>query len=378
MILHSIQNIGNGTILCFISMLIPALSASCGEWTSLADTNVSRQYPGLVHLPGNRILAVTGHPLGGKSIDSAEIYDISKNIWVPTDSLAVPRNGVQPGGLIMLPNGKVLIAGSGSGSRSVHEAELFDPESETWSTTGSMSVPRCVHTSTQLDDGRVLVVGGIDWTTNEVHPTAEIYDFVTGMWVTAGTMQNPRWNHRAIKLSDGKVLVIGGASTASSEEGILASTELFDPKTGTWSATSPMRRARRSLGATLLDDGRVIVVGGKKSPREKFRQLSDVEIYDPNTKNWSDAAPLVEGRWGPSVTRLDNGEVLVVGGMYGRVGRRKSAEIFDPVRGTWRDAGQLSKARNGHRAILLKDGSVLIVGGYSGAQYLTSCEVYKP
>lgn len=365
-------------ILCCVYAAALAFSASAGEWQEVAAMNESRQYPGLARLANGRILAVTGHPLGGNSIASAEIYDPAEDTWTLTGSLNVPRNGVEPGGLTMLPNGKILITGGGTAARSVHEAELYDPASGTWSETGFMAHSRCVHTSTQLEDGRVLVAGGIDWATNEVHASAEVYDYESATWIAAGAMRTPRWNHRAVRLADGRVLVLGGVSNASRDEHVLSSAEIYDPQTGTWFETTPMRHARRAPGAVLLRDGRVLVAGGKGPPGPRFREMIEVDIYNPATEAWTGAAPLAQGRWGPSATLLGNGQVLVAGGMYGRVGRRKSAEIFDPVRGAWRNAGALHDARNGHRAIALDDGRILIVGGYSGAYYLRSCEVYVP
>lgn len=351
------------------------LPSQAGEWQQFSSMNETRQYPGLARLADGRILAVTGHPLQGKSLASAEIYDPATNRWTPTGSLSVPRNGVQPGGLIMLPNGKVLIAGSGSGSRSVHEAELFDPSTNTWSETGPMSVPRCVHTSTQLKDGRVLVAGGIDWTTNEVRASTEIFDHASGKWTPAGAMSTPRWNHQAVRMDDGRILVMGGAHSDSEEGNVLASAEIFDPENGKWESTSPMRDARRALGSVLLKDGRVLVAGGKAA---KNTPLSATEIYDPQTRQWTAAQPLAQARWGPSITLLDGGDVLVVAGMPGRFGRSKSAERFDPASGKWEDAGELKTQRNGHRAIKLDNDQVLIVGGFSGFQYLSSCELYVP
>jgi hypothetical protein len=107
--------------------------------------------PGLALLPDGNVLAVTGHPLGGKSLASAEIYDVRKNVWTSTGSLQIPRNGVEPSGLASLPNGLFLIAGGGTANRSVHEAELYDYNTGTWTSTSSMQLPRCVHSATQLN-----------------------------------------------------------------------------------------------------------------------------------------------------------------------------------------------------------------------------------
>ncbi len=104
--------------------------ASAGTWETAASTNVTREYPGLAVMPDGRILAVTGHPLRGKGLGqglaSAELYDVDRDEWTATGSMNLPRGGVQPGGLVTLPNGMVLITGGGSANRSVHETELYD------------------------------------------------------------------------------------------------------------------------------------------------------------------------------------------------------------------------------------------------------------
>lgn len=358
-----------------VAPLAPA--AYAGEWSTAASTNVTREYPGLAVMRDGRVLAVTGHPLGGKSLDSAELYDPQRDAWTATGSLNVARNGVQPGGLITLPGGKVLIVGGGSANRSVHEAELFDYDTGKWTPTGAMSVPRCVHTVTQLDSGNVLVTGGIDWLTDEVSDTAEVYDHKTGKWSKTGTMHTPRFNHRAVKLRDGKVLVMGGIR-ASDESRVVAGAEIYDPDSGTWRETAPMHTARRSHAAVLLRDGRVLVAAGASGDKRSKRQLASVEIFDPQTERWTPAAPLRQSRWGPTADVLGDGRVLVTGGAIDPFAARSSAELYDPQQNTWSDAGQLRQARNGHRSILLKNGRVLIVGGHFVGRYLSSCEIYTP
>jgi len=347
-----------------------------GEWSAAASMNTPRQYPGLARLADGRILAVTGHPLGGQSLSSAEIYDPAKDTWTPTGSLNVARNGVGTEGLAVLGDGRVLIAGGGTGSRSADEVELFDPETETWSLTGAMREARSNHTMTVLPDGRVLVTGGIDWTTDEVLDSAEIFDPTTGSWTQTRPMSGPRTNHGAVALSNGLVLIAGGAAE-SDVAGELPTAELFNPVTLTFRMTGVMREARRAFRLILLSDGRALAVGGAlASPGGRSNELAGVELFDPETERWSDAAPLLEARWGATATVLRDGRVLVTGGMYGRAGRRRSVEIYDPAVDAWVTGAPLQQTRNGHRDSVLDDGRVLIVGGFSGRDYLTSCEVY--
>ncbi len=358
------------------SIMAPQVCA--GEWKTAGSTNVTREYPGLALLPDGKVLAVTGHPLGGKSLASAEIYDPKRDVWTPTGSLAVPRNGVQHGGLIRLPNGKYFLAGGGSGRRSVHEVELYDAASGTWSMTGAMATPRCVHTVTQLEDGNIVAAGGIDWLTDEVHATAEVYDHASAMWKETGAMATPRFSHRAVRLGDGRVLVTGGHSAYPDQTQVVASAEIYDPAKGTWRETAPMHAARRSHTAIVLADGRVLVAGGATGEKRANPALASAEVFDPNTEQWTEVKRMRESRWGPTATLLPDGKVLVTGGGVGPYGSRRSAELFDPATGSWSDAGQLKQARNGHRSITLADGRVLIVGGHYVGRYLDSCEVYEP
>lgn len=359
-----------------------ASNAVAGSWGKVASTNVTREYPGLAVMPDGKVLAVTGHPLkdplNNRGIASAELYDVVRDEWRATGSLNVPRGGVQPKGLITLPNGKVLITGGGSGNRSVHEAELYDYETGKWTMTGSMTVPRCVHTVTQLASGNVLAAGGIDWLTEEVHATAEVYDYKLGKWTQTASMHTPRFVHSAVRLLDGKVLVVGGNSAYPGYDYVVADAEIYDPESGTWRETTPMKTARRSCGAVLLHDGRVLVIGGAAGGKNANRQLDSVEVFDPKTEAWTSIAPLREARWGPTADVLRDGRVLVTGGAIGPIGARRSAELFDPERGSWTDAGNLAQSRNGHRSIMLEDGRILIVGGHYVGRFLASCEVYDP
>jgi hypothetical protein len=361
----------------FVAGYLMGFHAWSGSWTEVASLNVPRQYPGLARLPDGRILAVTGHPLFGRSLDSAEIYDSVLNTWTPTGSLNVARNGVSPEGLIILSDGRILIAGGGTAARSANEVELFDPSTYTWSLTFPMNEARCNHTTTLLADGRVLVTGGIDWSTDTVLSSAELYDPKTATWILAGPMSTTRTNHAAVRLSDGRVLVSGG-TRMSDFAGELADAEIFDPATGKFEPTGPMQEGRRAFAMTLLPDGNVLAIGGAGgAPGAVNAQLDSAEIFKPDEGTWTRVGSLIEARWGPDAILLRSGRVLVSGGMHGRVGRRKSAEIFDPASRSFMSAGTMHHARNGHRSIMLDDGRVLIVGGFSGDSELVSCEVYE-
>jgi N-acetylneuraminic acid mutarotase len=142
-------------------------------------------------------------------------------------------------------------------------------------------------------------------------------------------LNTARYDQTATLLPSGKVLVAGGQNTNYSA--ILASAELYDPASGTWTVTGSMHTARRSHRATLLDNGQVLVVGG-----ENYVSLASAELYDPASGTWTTTGSLNTPRRWHTVTLLPNGKVLVAGGQNLQpVSILASAELYDPTSGTW-------------------------------------------
>src|SRR5437016_3158178 len=144
-------------------------------------------------------------------------------------------------------------------------------------------------------------------------------------------------------------------------------------------SSATMATARRNSTATLLQNGKVLVVGGNNGPA-----LASAELYDPVTNIWSNAANMVSPRTHHSATLLQNGKVLVAGGfasvyLPGSSGRPvySSPELYDPRTNTWSSAGQAA-GRFQHAATLLNNGKVLVAGGFDGFNALASAELYDP
>ncbi len=124
-----------------------------------------------------------------------------------------------------------------------------------------MHYARVSHTATLLSNGQVLVVGGFSGV-GDYLASAELYDPTTGVWTTTGSLATARYHHTATLLSNGQVLVAGGIGVA----GTLATAELYDPATGVWMPTRSMANAREEHTATLLFSGNVLVSGGDDYP----------------------------------------------------------------------------------------------------------------
>jgi hypothetical protein len=241
-----------------------------------------------------------------------------------------------------------------------------------------LATARGGHSATLLDDGRVLVVGGYNGPGGDFYATtaaAELYDSSTRRWTARGSMTTPRGGHTATLLPDGRVLVVGGdASLVSGGGPILTSAELYDPSTGRWTATGSMADPRVAFAATLLPDGRVLVAGGRWAA-SAGEGLATAELYDPGSGRWAATGSMAEERQnGHTATLLTDGLVLVVGD-----GHTTSAELYDPGSGQWTATASILVAPNGTATRLL-DGRVLVVGrGCSGeGNELPSAEVYDP
>src|SRR5438270_10739182 len=152
-----------------------------------------------------------------------------------------------------------------------------------------------------------------------------------------GALISARENHTATLLQDGRVLVAGGDNAG----GWLASAELFDPATGTWSPATSMATPRRYHTATLLEDGRVLVAGGSRGPGAILRSA---ELYDPPTNRWAPAASMKTPRAYAAAVELTDGHVLITGGLgSGTAGdTAASAELYDPATNSWSTAGNMN------------------------------------
>jgi hypothetical protein len=186
-------------------------------------------------------------------------------------------------------------------------------------------------------------------------------------WAPAGSMASPHGTHTATLLPNGKVLVLGGLSSPSSQS---REAELYDPASGTWSVATPVASPRYGHTATLLPNGKVLVAGGM--------YLASAELYDPATGTWSTTGSMAAVRSSHEAVLLPNGKVLVAGG-YGSSGSRlASAELYDPATGAWSTTGSMAIARENCAATLLANGKVLVSAGYTNGSAITSAEVYDP
>ena len=339
-------------------------------------------------------ITVTPLALGSGSSYSGVFVNISSMKNIRSNSTAT-----------LLATGRVLMAGGlANGGSATDRAEFFNPEARAFghfSSAGSMVKPRAYHAAAILMNGKVLLSGGID-TNNTPLTSSEIYDPATNTFTATGSMTTPRWMHSATLLASGKVLIAGGTSVApAASSGIegnlpLASAEIYDPVTGTFTALNvKMVQPRYDHTATLLLNGKLLLSGGQGSSGQK---LPDTELFDPVAKSFTSTAgnmmvdPTADtGRWLFAALLLRDGSVLVDGGDGGFIAGTPSylstAQTYNPVTNRFTDlVGQMTYARAHHAAAMRVDGNILVVGGIGAnvsnplnippADFLNSAEIF--
>lgn len=230
-----------------------------------------------------------------------------------------------------------------------------------WTATGSLASPRSRHVAVPLAGGKVIVMGG-------GLATTEIYDPTTGTFASSGSLPAGRDELGVATLASGKILVAGGSLAAS---GATTSTAyLYDPALGTFAATGSMTVERKSATVTTLKSGKVLVAGGDTNTGI----TASAELYDPTTGTFSSTGPMQAARDMHTATLLGSGKVLVEGGVNGGVSL--NGELYDPTAGTFSNTGAESSFRNGQTATLLPSGKVLITGGATLSD--ATADIYDP
>ena len=369
--------------------------------------------------------------------DSIKDVDIGcdRGTWLPTDSMSIARDGCQPsllqdgrvlitgGGIppdetmlntlntgeifdpatmsftklsstmsvhrtghiqVTLPDGRVLIAGGRTsevpdipGAKVHKSADIFDPETNTFSPTGPLNVARRDAAAVVLDDGRVLIIGGgdgCDMVLTVGIDSAEIYDTATGTFeLLASKMSVPRQFLNAVKMPDGTVLIFGG-SEGPGLENPTKKVDCFDPVTETFTEIGEMNAPRIYSVASLLRDGRVLLV----SSWNGMAIGNDAEIYDPETNSFTSIEGPVHAQTVQMGIRLLDGTVLCPAGLNVKIQHTTSAYLYRPETNDFVFTDSLQYARKLQDLLLLPDGRPIIIGGFDSILHIPNGEIYTP
>jgi hypothetical protein len=292
----------------------PAASAQAtpqGAFSPLPGTqSLDRLFARAVSLDDGRVLI-----FGGIAAAPVQVFD--------PDTGSVTTTGASQPGLIgaavaPLPGGRVLVAGgylASSTGQKTASAQIFDPSSGSWTATGSLSTARQQPAAAPLPDGRVLVAGGVD-ATGHASSTAEIFDPATGSFSPTGGLAHTAPEEEAAPLPDGRVLLLDQHTA-----------QLFDPSTGTFTLAPNQPVVSRGYATlTPLADGRVLIAGGVD---QDFAIVASAEIFDPATETFTASATMASPRWSAAAALLPDGRVLIAGGSSTFAGGTPDgAEVF--------------------------------------------------
>lgn len=277
----------------------------------------------------------------------------------------------------LLDDGRVLLAGGAKPVTperarvcdfddpcTLASAELVDAEARTSALVTPMRVPREAHAAVAVPGG-VLVVGGLfsGGACLRTPGAVEHFDVERGTWSDAAPLPGLIAPALAV-LASGEILVSGGLGAGMPSAGSVG----WDPADRVWRSRADLPRGRYLHAAVVLEDGRVLVAGGLGArPGGQLEALSSTCIYDARTRTWTETAPLIQARAEHTLTLLEDGSVLAIGGYGDEPAILASAELFRPANATWSALPSLTRARTGHTTTALGDGRALVVGGTGGS-----------
>ena len=337
---------------------------SPGTFAPTGSMNTARALHTATLLLDGRVLIAGGTRSSSNPIlalASAELYDPATGTFAAAGDMTTARIG---GTATLLPDGRVLITGSDNrpGSSAGTSAELYDPTTGTFTATGGMAAPHCC--ATLLNNGKVLMIGG---------PSAELYDPSTGTFTATGSMTTDG-RHEATLLPDGRVLIANVKDPAPQPA------ELYDAVTGTFNRTGAMAGGAGTV--TLLASGKVLLAGGRNEGGDWL--FASTELYDPTSGTFTDGGKMLHARDSHTATLLSDSSVLMTGGSAGGAPTYADAELYDPSAGGFAATVNMTARRSVHTATLLNDGRVLITGGAywigdgDSPYLLSSAELYNP
>jgi hypothetical protein len=353
-----------------------------------------RSYAEIIPLGGGQTLVVGGGNGGFLSLvatRTTEIFDELNRKFRAGPSM----NDVRAlGTTTLLLDGRTLLTGGVDVQNDPQKAcEVFDPKKGVFLRTGAMAFKRMGQAATRLKDGRVLVTGGLSDLNNQLKALGsalketELYDPKTGKWTRGPNMKIPRAGQLSFLLPNGKVLIAGGITWTSifflRIPSITKTCEIFDPKTNQFSSAPSMLTERAVFQAAKIA-GKIYVAGGSSgSITSGGAPTKKAEAYDMTTGKWGAIANMSSAR-GLATSFVDHlGRFVNLGGAQGSLLNPKPikmCEVFDPKTGKWVSLPNLNLDRAGSLGFRANACGWLVIGGGSGisGQSTRTIEIFLP
>ncbi len=299
--------------------------AAEGTWATRADMPTVRWELSTSVVDG-KIYAIGGAGPVYQALRTVEEYDPATDTWTTKSEMPTARQGLSTS----VVNGKIYAIGGGAASSTAYTSvktfstvEEYDPATDTWTTKSEMPTARGFH-SANVVDGRIYVIGGSPKAPDSGSIlTVEVYEPATDTWTQKGDMPASR---RAgfTDVVDGKIYGFGGyASRRRVDE--------YDPVTDTWTEKANLPTYRTGATTSVLD-GKIYVIGGYVPGVSGYPGVATVEVYDPVTDTWTTAPDMPTGRFAPRTSVVD-GKIYAIGGMANWIRTALgTVEEYDPNR----------------------------------------------
>ncbi len=333
---------------------------------------------------------------GGVGLQSAEtplVSDTERNSLVPA-TLRWARKTDMPtartGFATSLVNGKVFVIGGNIqlkrgefGDTSTSTVEMYNPKTDTWEQKANMPTARS-GVSVSVVDGKIYAIGGSKLKTIQIPrgfsseskelATVEMYDPVTDTWTQKADMPTPKKTMTCVV--DGKIYAVGGWLTTN-EQPQLGTVVIYDPATDTWTKARSMNRARCSAAIDVVN-GEIYAIGGLGWSHIEDQVnlcLSSVEVFNPKTNQWRERTEMSAPKALHTASVID-GKIYVIGGYFTKneeFTKLSTIEIYDPTTDHWIQKPDMPIGKWGHKTEVI-DGQIYIFGGGP----VTSVQVYDP
>jgi len=200
-------------------------------------------------------------------------------------------------------------------------------------------------------NGRIYVLGGYPPQTgpNRTKTTVQVYDIANDRWQLGPPLPQPN-NHGMAAAVNGKIYLLGGQTTDDQNGATAVSTVYeLDPAVGAWVAKAPMPTAR-SGGVAVASGGKIYVAGGRV-PRG-----NDFAVYDPAADRW-EVLPNLPSQRNHVAGVAINGRIHIIGGRLGNglsPVKSDAHEVFDPQTRTWSTAAPMVSGRSGMNSVMAR------------------------
>jgi len=259
-------------------------------------------------------------------IDDVIIYDTVLGTYTPGPPLPDPLHRFAAAYDDI--NREIYVVGgiSETDGRAVDSVFVLDVERQSWRDGPSLPSPRSDLCGAFVQ-GSMYAVGGYSLDYETTLDTIEVLDVSTGEWNEVSSMLTPRGDCKAAQLDD-KLIVLGGYYDVTGQwnpDSFRDEVEIYSPETGVWEQRAPMKNARGDKSIAVLNNNRVLVIGGETHNRGIHTKVAihHVEEYILAQDVWIDRAPLPEATFRAGAAYVD-GMVFVFGG-------HRTCEVEDPT-----------------------------------------------